>query len=152
MKTCRKRFIKQFKRIVWVPLNDSIFLRTLMLEYILFSNNYCKHSKTVIKIKFANVKVLNKHCSQSGTQVKHTLLGIRSFRPPTVSSTSFAVYFENESSSIVCFQKRASKFISLNYLSPTKKMQSVFITDAFSHQPNSTTHIDIFSVCFRRLF
>ena len=51
------------ERIVLVALNDSIFLRTLMLEYILFSNNYCKHSKTVIKIKFANVKVLNKHCS-----------------------------------------------------------------------------------------
>ena len=26
-----------------------------MLEYILFSNNHCKHSKTVIKVKFANV-------------------------------------------------------------------------------------------------
>ena len=59
----RERIIKQFKIIVCVALNDSIFLRTLMLEYRLFSNNYCKHSKTVIKIRIANVKVLNKHCS-----------------------------------------------------------------------------------------
>ena len=74
MKTCRKRIIKQFKRIVWVALNDLIFLRTLTLEYILFSNNYCKHSKTVIKIKFANVKVLNKHCSLSGKKFASAML------------------------------------------------------------------------------
>ena len=56
MKTCKERISKQFERIVWVTLKDSIFLRSLMLEYKLFSNNYCKHSKTVIKIKLANVK------------------------------------------------------------------------------------------------
>ena len=56
MKTCKERISKQFERIVWVALKDSIFLRSLMLEYKLFSNNYCKHSKTVIKIKLANVK------------------------------------------------------------------------------------------------
>ena len=32
-----------------------------MLEYKLFSNNYCKHSKTVIKIKLANIKASTVH-------------------------------------------------------------------------------------------
>ena len=41
----------------WLALKHSIFLRILILEYILFSNNYWKDSKTVIKIKFAKVKV-----------------------------------------------------------------------------------------------
>ena len=63
MKTCKERIGKQFERIVWVALKDSIFLRSLMLEYKLFSNNYCKHSKTVIKIKLANVKVHSLKCS-----------------------------------------------------------------------------------------
>ena len=40
-----------------------------MLEYILFSNNYCKHSKTVIKIKFTKVKDDTVH-----SHVKYTLL------------------------------------------------------------------------------
>ena len=51
MKTCiyyRERISKQYKIIVWMALKDSIFLRTLMLEYVMFSNNYCKHSKTDI--------------------------------------------------------------------------------------------------------
>ena len=63
MKTCRERISKQFERIVWVALKDSIFLRSLMLEYELFSNNYCKHSKTVIKIKLPNVKCHSLKCS-----------------------------------------------------------------------------------------
>ena len=75
METCRKKIIKQFKRIVWVALNDLIFLWTLMLEYIiLFLNNYCKHSKTVIKIRFANVKVLTKHCSYSNKKYASAML------------------------------------------------------------------------------
>ena len=37
-----------------------------MLKYILLSNNYCKHSKTVIKIKFANDKASTVH-----SQVKY---------------------------------------------------------------------------------
>ena len=61
MKTCKERISKQFERIVWVALKDSIFLRSLMLEYKLFSNNYCKHSKTVIKIKLVNVKASTVH-------------------------------------------------------------------------------------------
>ena len=39
-----------------LALKHSIFLRILMLEYILFLKNYCKDSKIVIKIKFAKVK------------------------------------------------------------------------------------------------
>ena len=41
-----------------MALKDSIVLRMLMLEYILLSDNFCKHRKTVINklIKFAKVK------------------------------------------------------------------------------------------------
>ena len=46
----------QYCALTLVALKYSIFLRTLMLEFKLFSNNYCKHSKTVIEIKIAKVK------------------------------------------------------------------------------------------------
>ena len=61
MKTFKERISKQFEIIVWVALKDFIFLKSLMLEYKLFSNNYCKHSKTLIKIKLANVKASPVH-------------------------------------------------------------------------------------------
>ena len=68
MKTCKERIGKQFERIVWVALEDSLVYKfpfplkvALMLEYKLFSNNYCKHSKTVTKIKLANVKASTVH-------------------------------------------------------------------------------------------
>ena len=61
MKTCRERISKQFKIIVWVALKDSIFLRTLIFEYIyiLLSYNYCEHSKTVITVIMSRNRLLN---------------------------------------------------------------------------------------------
>ena len=47
-----------------------------MLEYILFSNNYCKHSKTVIKIKFTNVKASTVHSQVKYTKWFENILGI----------------------------------------------------------------------------
>ena len=55
MKTCKERISKQFRRRLYIY--KTVFLRSWMLEYKLFSNNYCKHSKTVTKIKLANVKL-----------------------------------------------------------------------------------------------
>ena len=46
---------KRFKIIVCVALKDSIFRKSFeVVVYIVFE--HCKHSKTVIKIKFANLK------------------------------------------------------------------------------------------------
>ena len=61
MKTCRERISKQFKIIVWVALKDSIFLSTLIFEYIyiLLSYNYCEHSKTVITVIMSRNRLLN---------------------------------------------------------------------------------------------
>ena len=51
---CFERFLCKFP----FPLKVA-----LMLEYKLLSNNYCKHSKTVIKIKLPNVKCHSLKCS-----------------------------------------------------------------------------------------